>query len=98
MSLGIDPRTYDPGTRLMEGKCSIYEFLTVGCLSLLEMPTETTNQKIGCVVGCTIVGAGLGALGGAFVEKIGEGAAIFAAVGFTIGVTKVACDAIRRNG
>lgn len=99
MSLGIDPNVYDPTARLKNDQCSIYEFLGVGCVSLLVMPTETTNQKIGCIVGCTVVGTSLGAIGGTFIGGIGmgPGAGYGAAVGCAIGVIKVAVDSCRRN-
>lgn len=94
MAIGSGPRVYDPGARLMEDKCTIYECLTVGCLSLMFMPTETTNQKIGCIVGCTLVGASAGAIGGTFIGGVGmgAGAAYGAAAGCGIGIIKVAVD------
>ena len=99
MSLGIDPNVYDPSTRLMEDKCSIYEVLGVGGLVFLTMDTTTTNQKIVCITGCTVAGAGWGFIVGwaGGPPGIGLCTAYGAAGGCAAGIIKVAIDSCRRN-
>lgn len=99
MTIRIDPRMYDPGARLTEDKCSIYECLLVSSFSFLVMDTTTTNQKIGCVAGCTVLGAGIGGMVGFLGGPPGIGlcTAYGAAGGCAVGIIKVAVDSCRRN-